>query len=141
MSANRHARDAGRLARTTLDGRAGAEGDLRRMTLAGVVALGALMSPAHAVMTEAHVDARVRYQLLSIAVEAGRACDWPGADFTARAVKRREALADSMVARDLSDPGDLAAIRKRARRVFRTEGCRSKAISDLVATVRASGFE
>ena len=111
------------------------------MTLAGVVALGALISPAHAVMAEAAVDARVRYQLLSIAVEAGRACDWPGADFTARAVKRREALADRMVARDLSDAGDLAAIRKRARRVFRAEGCYSTAISELIATVRTVEFE
>ena len=110
---------------------------LRRTAVISVVCLGAVVSPADAATAEEEIDPRLRYQLLSIAAEASRACAWGDREFGAHLLQRRERLAERMIGRDLTDAGDLAQIRKRARRIFRAEGCGSQAISNLMATVRA----
>ena len=119
----------------------GASRAVRQMAISGVVSLGAVLSPAHAATADGNVDPRLRYQLLSIAVEAASVCDWAEREVGSRVLERREALAAKMIARDVSDAGDLAVIRNHARRIFRAEGCQSPAIADLVATVRAAESE
>ena len=82
------------------------------------------------------VGPTVRYQLLSIAVEASWSCEWARQELGSYILARREQLAANILRQDLTDPADLAVIRKRARRIFLSEGCQSQAIADLFATVR-----
>lgn len=102
----------------------------------GVVALWVLLAAIRPAAADTSVDPRLRYQLLSIAVEASRVCEWARRDLGAYALTRREQLAAKLLTRDLTDAADLALIRKRARRIFHAQGCQSQAIADLVATVR-----
>jgi hypothetical protein len=112
-----------------------------RAVVAAVVSLFALVFAVDAPAASGESDPRLRYQLLSIAAEAGRACAWVEPRFEGRVLRKRERLAQKMIARDLTDASDLAVIRRRAREIFAAEGCQSEAISDLVATVRAAEAE
>jgi hypothetical protein len=105
------------------------------LAVAGIVA-GLLCAAAGGSEANGGVDPRLRYQLLSIAVEASESCDWARRALDSSVSARRAQLGERMLERELTDAGDLAALRERARQVFKAEGCGSRAIADLVATVR-----